>query len=175
MDVAVRRRPPGRQRQFPLAEKRPGKHPGRAEVQEGRPRRNACADVDRSRIPRWSLPGFFICRGKQCRNFRSGLPAFLRASGQFSGRSETVQGYICTDAQKKPSLEKMPIGRKGIRSDPETGSLTGSLEGRDTEVQGERNEARQELKDLAESRHLGCDFTRDLHTNVPGDQMGGRK
>ena len=56
-------------------------------------------------------------------------------------------------------------------SDPETGNLTGSLEGRDTEVQGKTT--RQVMKDLAESRpSLGYAPTRDLPKLTAGDQMG---
>ena len=56
-------------------------------------------------------------------------------------------------------------------SDPETGNLTGGLDGRDTEVQGKTT--RQVMKDLAESRpSLGYAPTRDLPKLTSGDQMG---
>ncbi|MFR4224400.1 MAG: hypothetical protein ACLT38_12850, partial [Akkermansia sp.] len=56
-------------------------------------------------------------------------------------------------------------------SDPETGNVTGGLEGRDTEVQGKTTH--QVMKELAASRpSLGYAPTRDLPKLTAGDQMG---
>ncbi len=112
-------------------------------------------------IPKWSLPGFCICRGKQCRNFHSGERFPLSgASGQSGGRFETVRGYVRTGCAKAVVGENANWAGKN-ESDPETGNLTGGLDGRDTEVQGKTT--RQVMKDLAESRpSLGYAPTRDL-------------
>lgn len=157
---------PGRRRQFPLAEN------GQAYRTLVQAVKNACAGVDRSKYSKVEFAGLLYLQGES--NAGTSVPEsasrFLELLGNLAADLKPYGDTSALAAQKAVLGENANWAGKN-ESDPETGNLTGGLEGRDTEVQGKTT--RQVMKDLAESRpSLGYAPTRDLPKLTAGDQMG---
>lgn len=134
--------------------------------------KNACAGVDRSKYSKVEFAGLLYLQGES--NAGTSVPEsasrFLELLGNLAADLKPYGDTSALAAQKAVLGENANWAGKN-ESDPETGNLTGSLEGRDTEVQGKTT--RQVMKDLAESRpSLGYAPTRDLPKLTAGDQMG---
>lgn len=134
--------------------------------------KNACAGVDRSKYSKVEFAGLLYLQGES--NAGTSVPEsasrFLELLGNLAADLKPYGDTSALAAQKAVLGENANWAGKN-ESDPETGNLTGGLEGRDTEVQGKTT--RQVMKDLAESRpSLGYAPTRDLPKLTAGDQMG---
>lgn len=134
--------------------------------------KNACAGVDRSKYSKVEFVGLLYLQGES--NAGTSVPEsasrFLELLGNLAADLKPYGDTSALAAQKAVLGENANWAGKN-ESDPETGNLTGGLEGRDTEVQGKTT--RQVMKDLAESRpSLGYAPTRDLPKLTAGDQMG---
>lgn len=133
---------------------------------------NACAAVDKSRYSKVAFAGLLYLQGEsnagaevpesasRLTELLNNLSADLKPCGDTSalGAQKAVIGENANWAGKN-------------ETDPETGNVTGGLEGRDTTVQGKTT--RQVMKDLASSRPgMGHVPTRDLPKLTSGDGMG---
>lgn len=134
--------------------------------------KNACAAVDKSRHSRVEFAGLLYLQGES--NGGGSVPAsasrFMELLGNLAADLKPYGDTAALAAQKAVIGENANWSSKN-ENDPETGNVTGGLEGRDTEVQGKTTH--QLMKELASSRpSLGYVPTRDLPKLTAGDNMG---
>lgn len=134
--------------------------------------KNACAAVDKSRHSRVQFAGLLYLQGES--NAGVSVPEsaarFLELLGNLAADLKPYGDTSALAAQKAVIGENANWSSKN-ESDPETGNVTGGLEGRDTGVQGKTTH--QVMKELAASRtSLGYAPTRDLPKLTAGDNMG---
>lgn len=134
--------------------------------------KNACATVDKSRYSKVEFAGLLYLQGES--NAGAAVPEsasrFLELLGNLATDLKPYGDTSALAAQKAVIGEHANWSGKN-ESDPETGNVTGGLEGRDTEVQGKTSH--RLMKELAASRpSLGYVPTRDLPKLTAGDQMG---
>ena len=134
--------------------------------------KNACAAVDKSGHSRVEFAGLLYLQGES--NGGGSVPESASRFVELLGNlAQDLKPYGDTSAL---AAQKAVIGENANwssrnESDPETGNVTGGLEGRDTEVQGKTT--RRLMKELAASRpSLGYVPTRDLPKLTAGDNMG---
>lgn len=134
--------------------------------------KNACAAVDKSRHSRVEFAGLLYLQGES--NGGGSVPAsasrFMELLGNLAADLKPYGDTAALAAQKAVIGENASWSSKN-ENDPETGNVTGGLEGRDTEVQGKTTH--RLMKELASSRpSLGYVPTRDLPKLTAGDNMG---
>ncbi len=134
--------------------------------------KNACAAVDKSRHSRVEFAGLLYLQGES--NGGGSVPEsasrFMELLGNLAADLKPYGDTSALAAQKAVIGENANWSSKN-ESDPETGNVTGGLEGRDTEVQGKTTH--RLMKELASSRpSLGYVPTRDLPKLTAGDNMG---
>lgn len=134
--------------------------------------KNACAAVDKSRHSRVEFAGLLYLQGES--NGGGSVPAsasrFMELLGNLAADLKPYGNTAALAAQKAVIGENASWSSKN-ENDPETGNVTGGLEGRDTEVQGKTTH--RLMKELASSRpSLGYVPTRDLPKLTAGDNMG---
>lgn len=134
--------------------------------------KNACAAVDKSKNSKVEFAGLLYLQGES--NIGASVPEsasrFLELLGNLAADLKPYGDTSALSAQRAVIGENANWAGKN-ESDPETGNVTGGLEGRDTEVQGKTTH--QVMKELAASRpSLGYAPTRDLPKLTAGDQMG---
>ena len=134
--------------------------------------KNACAAVDKSKHSKVEFAGLLYLQGES--NIGASVPEsasrFLELLGNLAADLKPYGDTSALAAQRAVIGENANWAGKN-ESDPETGNVTGGLEGRDTEVQGKTTH--QVRTELAASRpSLGYAPTRDLPKLTAGDQMG---
>lgn len=134
--------------------------------------KNACAAVDKSRHSRVEFAGLLYLQGES--NGGGSVPEsasrFMELLGNLAADLKPYGDTAALAAQKAVIGENASWSSKN-ENDPETGNVTGGLEGRDTEVQGKTTH--RLMKELASSRpSLGYVPTRDLPKLTAGDNMG---
>lgn len=134
--------------------------------------KNACAAVDKSRHSRVEFAGLLYLQGES--NGGGSVPEsasrFMELLGNLAADLKPYGDTSALAAQKAVIGENANWSSKN-ENDPETGNVTGGLEGRDTEVQGKTTH--RLMKELASSRpSLGYVPTRDLPKLTAGDNMG---
>lgn len=134
--------------------------------------KNACAAVDRSTYTKVEFAGLLYLQGES--NAGASVPEsasrFVELLGNLAADLKPYGDTSALAAQKAVIGENANWSSRN-ESDPETGNVTGGLEGRDTEVQGKTTH--RLLKELAMSRpSLGYAPTRDLPKLTAGDKMG---
>lgn len=134
--------------------------------------KNACAAVDKSRHSRVEFAGLLYLQGES--NGGGSVPEsasrFMELLDNLAADLKPYGDTSALAAQKAVIGENANWSSKN-ENDPETGNVTGGLEGRDTEVQGKTTH--RLMKELASSRpSLGYVPTRDLPKLTVGDNMG---